>query len=212
MSVKRSAILLSIVLALVLAACGGGSTDASPTPDTATPEPVQTAESTPTEEPTQEPTEAAETDDGGSTGGPTGALTDLLPDRVGNLDRMEMPPGMEQMFAGVLSQQGVNVEDAEFVWAQWGDAAELIVAGLRAPGMTQANLEMLARALAMGQTGGEVELDSETTTVGGKSVLRVTPTEGGVEQTVYIYIADDAMFTIVSQGEDLAAELLSQLP
>lgn len=212
MSVKRSAILLSTVLALVLAACGGEPTEASPSPDAATPEPVPTAEATPTQEPTEEPTETAETDNGGSTDGPTGDLADLLPDRIGGLERMEMPPGMEQMFAGVLSQQGIDVEDAEFVWAQWGDASELMVTGMRAPGMTQANLEMLARALSMGQTGAEVELDSETTTVGGKSVLRVTPTDGGVDQTVYIYIAGEAMFTVIAQDEDLASELLSQLP
>lgn len=207
---KRTPILVSTVLALVLAACGSDQTDPTPTPTEAptiepTSTPLPTPEATPS--PTADET-AAPTDDGG----PTGELSDLLPDRVAGLDRIELPPGMEQMFAGALGQSGVDAEEADFVWAQWGDAGELMVTGLRAPGMTQADLDALARALSMSQTGGEVEVDSAPTTIGGKSVLRVTPTAGGVEQTVYIYIAGDAMFTVVAQEENLAAELLSQLP
>lgn len=202
---NRLPILLVAVLALVLAACGAETTaTASPTP---TLEPTPEPTPSPTEEATEEPT-----DDGGGSGGPTGDLSDQLPDRVGGLDRVDLPPAMEQMFAGVLGQQGIDAEEADFVWAQWGEAAELMVTGLRAPGMDQADLAALARALSMSQTGGEVEIDAEETTVGGKSVLRMTPAAGGTEAFVYIYVAGDAMFTVIAQTEDLAAELLGQLP
>lgn len=208
----RTWTLLPALLALVLAACGSDQTATSPTP-TLAPTVEPTAQATPTAEATPTATEAAATPaatDRGATGG-TDALSDLLPDRVGGLSRVELPPGMEQMFAGVLGQQGVDADDADFVWAQWGDA-ELMVTGLRAPGMTNADLEMLARMLSTAQTGGEIEVETETATVGGKSVLRMTPVAGGAEATVYIYTAGDAMFTVIAQSEDLAAELLSELP
>ena len=198
------------VLALVLAACGSDQTA-----QTATPSPSVTVEPTPapTQPSTAEPTTTGPTDDGGTgSGGSTGELADQLPDSVAGLERVELPPGMEQMFGSVLQQQGIDAEEADFVWAQWGDAGELMVTGLRAPGMGTADLEALARMLSMSQTGGEVDIDAESTTVGGKSVLRMTPSAGGTEATVYIYIADDAMFTVIAQAEDLAAELLGQLP
>lgn len=210
---KRTSFLSAAVLALVLAACGSDQTAQTSTPSgSPTVEPTPAATPSPTSAPTTDP--ATEPTDDGGTGsdGSTGELAEQLPDSVAGLERVELPPGMEQMFGSVLQQQGIDAEEADFVWAQWGDAGELMVTGLRAPGMGTADLEALARMLSMSQTGGEMEIDAENTTVGGKSVLRMTPSAGGTEATVYIYIADDAMFTVISQTEDLAAELLGQLP
>ena len=56
----------------------------------------------------------------------------------------------------------------------------------------------------------ESEVSAETTTVAGKDVLRMTGPE--TPGAVYLYLAEGAAFTIVSQSEDLAEQLLSELP
>lgn len=209
---KRTFFLLAAVLALVLAACGADQTDATASP-TEVATPTETVAPTPdaTASPTEDETAAA-TDGGGSGSGATGGLSGLLPDRVGALERVDIPPVMEQAFRSVLSEQGVDAEEADFVYATWGDAGELGLTALRAPGMDEPDFRALAEMMSRSMTASEMEADATATTVGGKNVLRVTPMAGGADATVYIYITDDTMFTIVAQREELAAELLGQLP
>jgi hypothetical protein len=204
--VKRTTFLLPAALALVLAACGSDQTDATPTP---TEEPTPTV--APTEEPTPTPSEAAESPDATDDGsGSMGELADLLPDEVNGLDRTDMT-GMEQFILPALEAQNIDAEDADFAFATWGEG-ELFVSAMRMPGITETQLELLGRLMgsAQGDVGADVE--TETVTIGGKDVLRVTPTDGQSEGQVYIYIVDDAFFTVVAQAEGLAEELLSQLP
>lgn len=195
---KRIPILLVAVLALVLAACGGETTaTASPTP---TAEPTPEVTPTPTAEPTEEPT------DDGSGSGLTGTLSDALPQTIGGLERQALP-GMEDMIGPMLTQQGIDADEADFVWAMYGEG-ELIVTGFAASGLDQPELEQLARLMSSGQVGADVQ--SETVTVGGKEVLRMTGED--MPDAAYLYFADDAFFTIISESAELAEELLSQLP
>jgi hypothetical protein len=202
--VKRTSILLAAVLALVLAACGSDQTAESPSP---TPEPTATVEPTPVATPS--PTEATETDDGGGSGA-TGDLAAALPETVGGLERQEMPAGMEDIFASALAQQGIDAEEADFAWAMYGTAGELVAMGFRMPGLNEAQLEQLAQMMSGMQVEGAEDLETETASIGGKEVLRTTT--AGETQRVYMYISGDTFFTVVTESEDLAAELLSQLP
>lgn len=204
---KRPIVLLAAVLALVLAACGSDQPDASATP-------APTPASTPTPEPTEsEPAETPEATDGDGTGSViTGSLSEALPDEVGGLPRTEIE-GMEALIGPMLQQQGIDAEEADFALASYGDAdaaESLIVTAIRMPGVDQAQLEMLARLMSSNQEPGAGEIDAEPVTVGGKDVLRVSPPDA--EESVYIYLADDAFFSVISQTDELAEDLLSQLP
>lgn len=200
---KRTTVLPAAILALVLAACGSEQAIESPTP-AATPTEVPTAEPTPSPTTSQ----AAEPTDDGSGSGLTGSLTDLLPDQIGGLERTEIP-GMEEMIGPMLSQQGLDADEADFAWAVYGEG-ELIVTGFAVPGMPQGQLETFARLMSGMQVEGAEDLETETANVGGKEVLRMTV--AGETQSVLMYIADGAVFTIVAESEDLAAELLAELP
>jgi predicted regulator of Ras-like GTPase activity (Roadblock/LC7/MglB family) len=82
--------------------------------------------------------------------------------------------------------------------------------GFRMPGLNEAQLEQLAQMMSGMQVEGAEDLETETATIGGKEVLRMTT--AGETQSVFMYIAGDTFFTVVTESEDLAAELLSQLP
>lgn len=205
---KRIPPLLLAILALILAACGSDQTDV-----TASPSPVATPTLAPTPAPTPSPTasETATSDptDGGEI---TGELSELLPDDVQGLQRSELDSGFERMMEDALARQaGLAGQDVEVSYAQYG-SGELTVIGMRLPGLPEGDFEMLARMMAgatpTGPDGEEVESAAET--VGGKDVLRMSM-EGEAE-VVYVYRVGDAFFTVVAQSEDLAAELLQQLP
>jgi hypothetical protein len=191
---------LLALLAIVLAACGTQQSTATLTPEP-TPEPTER----PTPEPTAEPTDST---DGGS--GSTGELADLLPDELDGQPRTDVP-GMDQIIGAALSQQGLDAEDAQFAFASYGEGAGgVIVTAMRIPGINQAQLQMLAQV--MSGSGGAQGVESEQVTIGGKSVVRMTSTTAGQEGTVLLYFAEDAAFTIVSQDEAAAEQLLSDLP
>jgi hypothetical protein len=71
--------------------------------------------------------------------------------------------------------------------------------------MGQPELEQMARLMT-----GSADGSADVVTVGGKSVLSITP--AGSEEGGYMYFADGAAFIIVGTSEDQIAELLSQLP
>lgn len=204
---KRTPILLAALLALVLAACGADQTATS----SPTSPPTPTVEPTPDVTPSPTETEAAETDDGSGSGF-TGALSDALPDMVGGLERADIP-GMDEMMGSVirdaLAEQGMDAEEADFVFAQYGQG-ELIVTGFSVPGMPDGQLGLLAQMMSGMQVEGAEDLETETVNVGGKEVIRMTT--AGQPQSVFMYVGDEVMFTVVAESEDLAAELLSQLP
>ena len=196
---KRTAILSATVIALVLAACGTEQTVESPTP-------IATPAATPT--PTASPTPSPESEPADEGSGTTGSLADELPDEVGGLQREADIAGMEQMFAAALSQQGLDADEADFAFAIYGQG-ELIVTGFRGAGLDTAQLEQLARIMSTGQVGG-TDFETEAVTVGGKQVLRMSGAD--MPEAAFLYISDDAFFTIVAEEAALAEELLSQLP
>lgn len=196
---KRISILLVALLALVVAACSNNQ--ASPS---AEPSESAVASQEATAEATQ--SEAAEPSEGSSGDGT--ALADLIPDELNGAPRTDVP-GMDAILGPALAQQGLDASDAEFVFATYGEGLEAVVVNaFRVEGMTQPSLEALATMMAGGDTQGGT---AESVTVGGKSVLRVSSTDSETGQA-FLYFADGAMFTVVSQSEDLAAQLLAELP
>ena len=194
---KRISILLIALLALVVAACSNNQASISA-------EPSQSASATQTPEATE--SEAAEPSEGSSVDGT--ALTDLVPDELNGAPRTDVP-GMDAILGPALAQQGLDPSDAEFIFSTYGEGTDSVaVNAFRVAGMTQPSLEAFARAMAGVDTQGAT---AETVTVGGKSVLRMAGTDA-TTGAAYLYFANGAMFTVVSQSEDLAAQLLAELP
>jgi hypothetical protein len=205
---KRISILL-VLLAFGVAACGeqaASQTDAAAVTPSATVQ--QTEAPTPSPEASDEPDASADAGDGTP-------LADLVPDELNGVPRTDIP-GMDQIIAGALAQQGMDAEDAEFVFASYGDDADAVVlTAFRVPGINEAGMEQLARMMS-GAAGGQAGVDAESVEIGGKSVLRMTAqaAAGGDEGVIYMYIAEGAAFTIISPtGDESAAEqLLAELP
>jgi hypothetical protein len=197
---KRISILLIALLALVVTACAGDQASSS----------TPASEPTPTEEATPEATEATETEapESSQDAGSGTALDDLLPDELNGQARVEIP-GLEAMLGPMLAQSGVDAEQAEFTFAAYGEGEDAVqVQAFRVPGMSELQLETLARAMSGSLEGGGAT--AETVDVGGKTVLEISGAE--VAGVAYIYFADGAMFTVVGPSADLAAQLLAELP
>lgn len=206
---KRIPILLVAALALVLVACGGETTATA----TATASPTPTVEPTPSPTPSPSDVATEEPTDDGSGSGVTGELSDALPDEVGGLDRQPTPAGMDDLIGSMLQGQGVDAENIDFAYGMWGEG-ELLVTAFRIEGMPDAQMALLAQAMSGmgGSAAGGGDVESERATVGGKDVLRMTITGEGQTGNVYIYQSGDAFFSVVTEDEGLAEELLSQLP
>ena len=195
----RTLILLIALLALVVTACSGDQASSAPA-----------SEPTPTEQPTPSATDVPASDAPGSSGaaGDGTALADLLPDELNGMPRTEIP-GLEAMLAPMLAQSGVDASAAEFTFASYGEGADAVqVQAFRIPGMSQLQLEALARAMSGGAEGSGVS--AETVTIGGKTVLQITGPQ--VPGGAYMYLTDGAAFTVVSESADLAEQLLTELP
>lgn len=208
---KRFNLLAIGLLVAVLAACGGSSESASTAASedeaasvAATPEPSE-SEAAESEAPESEAAEPSDDGGSGSTGTP---LADLLPDTLGGQTRNDIDLSDNPMFTAMLQQQNVELGDVDLLIATYGtDAEALGVTAIRVPDLPQANMEMLARVMAgMPETQGS----TETVDIGGKTVIAITPE--GTDEVGYLYFADGAAFVIAGGAEDLAAELLSQLP
>jgi hypothetical protein len=204
---KRISIIAVTMLAFFVAACSGGQ--ASPSTETTEPTPQATQEPTPepTEEPTQEPSEEpASTDE--ATGGDQTALEDLLPDEVNGMARVDVP-GLEQFLGPMLEAQGEDASNVDFAFATYGEGDDAVaVNAFRVPDMSRPQLQQLAEAMAQVDTQSDVT--TEATTVGGKDVLKMTGAE--VDGVVYVYFYEGAVFTVTSMSEDLATQLLAELP
>jgi hypothetical protein len=203
---KRINLLAIGLLVVVLAACGSSAESASTAESEAeAPSVAATPEPPESEAPESEAAEASDDEGTGSSGTP---LADLLPDSIGGQSRQDIDFSDNQMVAAILQQQGVEIGDIDILLATYGtDQQALGVTAVRVPDMPQANMEMLARLMAgMPETAGS----TETAEIGGKTVIAISPE--GVDQVGYLYFADGAAFVIAGGTDDLAAELLSQLP
>ena len=193
--------ILAALMAMLLAACGtqtGGSEDADAT---LTPE-ATTAEAT------ASPSDEAAASEGDNGGTVTGSLDDVIPDEVNGVAGTALP-GMEQIFSAALQGQGLNAGEAEFAFVTYGDDADATaLTAWRIPGMTEVQMETLARVMSGVDTGGEAEI--ETRDIGGKTVLSFT--SPGTEGLVWFYIVDDVAFTVAGADESFAEQLLSELP
>jgi hypothetical protein len=199
---NRITLLLIVAVAMIATACGGGQT----TESTAASAPAATAQ--PTTGPTPEPEEPAESTATGGNEGSGTALVDLLPDDVGGQSRIDVDLANNPMFAQALASSGTDLSNVEYLISTYGTGEEtLVVTSMRIPEMGQPELEQMARLM----TGvASAEGSADVVTVGGKSVLSITP--AGSEQGGYMYFADGAAFIVVGTSDDRAAELLSQLP
>jgi hypothetical protein len=199
---NRITLLLIVAVAMIATACGGGQT----TESTAASAPAATPQ--PTIEPTPEPEEPAESTATGGNEGSGTALVDLLPDDVGGQSRIDVDLANNPMFAQALASSGTDLSNVEYLISTYGTGEDtLVVTSMRIPEMGQPELEQMARLM----TGvASAEGSADVVTVGGKSVLSITPT--GSEEGGYMYFADGAAFIIVGTSDDQAAELLSQLP
>lgn len=201
---NRTTLLAIGLLALLLAACGGSPASQS---TAASEDEAPSIQPTPAPEESEaapsEPAEPSEDDGTGSSGTP---LANLLPDSIGGEARQDLPLFDEATLAAMFAQQGVDVGEVDFVIATYGESG-LAVTAIRVPDLEQANMEMMARMMAgMPETQGSVE----SVSLGGKTVVALTATDGG--ETGYLYFADGAAFVVAGGTEDQAAELLSQLP
>ena len=194
--VNRRLILASL-LAMLLAACGqqeSSEPDATLTPE-ATPEATSDA-STPSDEP------AASEDDGSA----SGDLADVIPDELNGVPATEIP-GMDQILASALQAQGLDSGGADFAFVTYGtDADAVVLNAFRLPGVSEVAMEQLARLMS----GAGTDVDAESVTIGGKTVLKISGGQTG--GAVYFYVADDTAFTAAGQDEALIEQLLSQLP
>jgi hypothetical protein len=116
---------------------------------------------------------------------------------------------MEAFLAPMLAQQGVDASEVEFVISTYGEGDNSItVNAFRIPGIPEASMEALARAMSGVQ--GDSGVSAESVTVGGKSVLQMSGAD--VDGAAYLYFADGSVFTIVGPSTELAEQLLSELP
>ena len=195
---KRISILLVLLMAFV-AACAGDTATPSATEN----EPDPTVEATPSTEPSDE----ASTEPAPSGGTAfEGDLDDVIPDELNGVARTEIP-GMEAMISNIFSAQNLDASQAQFAFASYGEGTDAVVlTAIAVPEVPDAQLEMLARMLGGAGTGA----DGETLTIDGKSVLKVTAT--AQPGSVYLYFGDGAAFTVYAENEDLAEQLLGELP
>lgn len=199
---KRLSFLLIVAMAFVVAACSGSPASSSPS--------ATSVAETPDPTPASEPSEAAETpaetatESQGSSSGSD--LAELLPDELNGVARTEIE-GLDAMIRPALAAQGVDADDIDLVFASYGEGTDaLVVQAIRVPGVGEAQLQLFAQMMA----GQSTEVEVETVDVGGKSVLQMSGAE--VPGAAYMYFADGAMFTIIGESSDLAAQLLAELP
>jgi hypothetical protein len=191
--------ILAALLGLILAACASEQAD----------QPTATLTPEPTPVPTEEPAETAEPTATEDDGGGTSSLDDVIPDELNGVAGTPIA-GLDTILQGMLSQQGVDAGDAEFAFVTYGTGPEAVVLqAFRIPGVEEGVIQQLAQMMsAGGGAGGEFE--TETTTVGGKTVLSFSG--AGTPGVVYFYVGDETAFTVAGQDEGLVEQLLSELP
>lgn len=201
---KRLSILLIAAMAFAVAACSGDP-GASATPQTSSA--PATVVATPSPEPSLVASQAPSAPGvPASAGAGDSELATLLPDELNGMPRTEVP-GLEALLEPALTAQGIDASNVDFVFASYGEGPDaLAVQAIRVPSLGQEQLQLLSQMMAGAGSGVEVETED----IGGKSVLHMTGAD--VPAATYMYFAEGALFTVVGQSEDLAAQLLAELP
>ncbi len=214
---KRTTILLLMLVAAFVAACTSDQADSSATEGPAT------QEATATPEPDS---------DGGSESevalpsvdlpGSAPELEALLPDEIGGVETIkfsltgpelmadEEGSGVDPEFIAFLERLGAQPEDISFAIAL-SVGAEGESAGIGAFRVEGASSDDLEREfMATMETDGEV-VDWQSADVGGKDVQTAADpdTDGN---TLYLYTTGDIVFFVTTPDEAAAVEMLEPLP
>ena len=114
---------------------------------------------------------------------------------------------MDQILGSALQAQGVDAEGADFAFVTYGtDENAVALNAFRIPGIPTGSMEQLARLMS----GAGTDVDAESVTIGGKTVLKISGGQTG--GAVYFYVADDTAFTAAGQDESLIEQLLRSSP
>lgn len=218
---NRISILLVIVMAIVLAACGGEETTASPTAD----EPTATAIPTPSP---SEPSETAAPTTGTGAESPVAIpsfdldgdpeLAARFPDTVDGQplqvqsidgDTFATMGGSDPTFTEFLDAVGAELQDVSvaFGGAMFGETV-LSVGAFRVLGASEEELER--EFIGASEAAGEMSGLSEAT-VGGKQVRTAQDPSGETDVQVFIYTQDDTLY-FMTGSEAHVAEILEALP
>jgi hypothetical protein len=215
MTFDRRALGGALAMLLLVAACGGGASQA-PTTEPGTSQPATEAPTaTPEETPAAGTPEPAETEEATLQPGAAGDLEALLPAEVNGVafekasfDGGSVPGGIplgegDDDFAAFLADNGKSISDVNVAIASTTDSAASgsFVMAIQVEGVSGDKLAEFA-------TGG---MDgAEQTTIGGKTVYG----SGMAGFAAYVYPKGDTVFYVFSVGSDasLAEGILSQLP
>ena len=215
MTFDRRALGGALAMLLLVAACGGGASQA-PTTEPGTSQPATEAPTaTPDETAAAGTPEPAETEEATLQPGAAGDLEALLPAEVNGVafekasfDGGSVPGGIplgegDDDFAAFLADNGKSISDVNVAIASTTDSAASgsFVMAIQVEGVSGDKLAEFA-------TGG---MDgAEQTTIGGKTVYG----SGMAGFAAYVYPKGDTVFYVFSVGSDasLAEGILSQLP
>ena len=216
MTFDRRALGGALAMLLLVAACGGGASQAPTTePGASQPAATEAPTATPEETPAAGTPEPAETEEATLQPGAAGDLEALLPAEVNGVkfekasfDGGSVPGGIplgegDDDFAAFLADNGKSISDVNVAIASTTDSAASgsFVMAIQVEGVSGDKLAEFA-------TGG---MDgAEQTTIGGKTVYG----SGMAGFAAYVYPKGDTVFYVFSVGSDasLAEGILSQLP
>lgn len=193
----------ALVLAMLVAACGGGSASSAPASPTASPEPTTT------------PTNVA------PSAGAVADLEALIPAEIGGItlqkssmsgDQFVNSGSSSQELQDFLGSLGVAVSDVAIAIGvglspETGEAAAMFA--FRADGADTGRLvNGFKEAYDADNDRGLVW---EPVSIGGKSAERTTNPQQP-DQVIYLYAKDDILFFLTTATEEQAAEALAALP
>ncbi len=211
---RLRSILLTGVLAVFVAACGG-SASSSPAASSAAP-------AAPTDAPASVAPTVASSPAANASGGvelPHGApeLEATLPDKIHDATLVKFSLGKDDLGtnAGVaaltdaITAAGGDPASVQLAVANDAPAGTVNLIALRGDGVDGAALvtAYADTAISTGQS-----TSSSTSTVGGKAVTRLVSPAANPVGDLWIYAVGDTLYGVQSKDEALAAEVLAQLP
>lgn len=188
---------------LALAACGGGAASTAPTVSVAPSVAPSTA---------VEPSAAATPNLHGAAD-----LEAALPDTIGgvpvlkfsfSIDELAASGGADQIGA-IIQVAGGDPASVQLAMGNTGTNAQANVLALRADGVDGGKLVDAYQQVAL-EASESTSASRET--IGGREVIRLKSPTSNPLGDLWIYAKGDTLFGVQSKDEDLAAELLAQLP
>jgi hypothetical protein len=209
---RNSPTLAALVLAAMLAACGGSTSSTAASAESS---------AAGSEAASPSPSVAASTPALPSSG-TVADLEALIPNEIGGITLQKFSMrGNEFVSSGSASEEtrefledlGVSTDDVAVAFGFGGSTASgegaVVVFVFRALGAGSDRLVTVFMEAT--DKAREAPLDWQPTTVGGKGVYRAADPEQN-NQTVYLYAIDDTLFFLAATREADAAEALAALP